>query len=591
MPTLSCLLVAAALLLNTPAVARSQTAPKEAKEASTITGRVTTHRDEPLRGIGLVLIPARFSRDRKATGRATTGADGFYRMVNVPPGSYRLQVLAAAHTFADERAMFGGLREGLAVNVAAGETLENQDFTLARGGVITGRVTDADGKPLIGEYIRLMAAPGDNARPGASVGGGGDIMPYSFETDDRGVYRVYGLPAGRYLVSVGDDKESGRVRIGMSGKNITRTFHPDATEEAQAKAVGVSPGDEAKDIDIKLAPPLKTYEATGHALDAETGKPVAGLFYGLGVLTPDGREIGNRGYTDSKTNAGGEFSLKNLLPGRYAAFVHSRDGDAPNYYSDATPFEIKDDNVGGLVLKVRRSATLSGVAVVEGTKLDRATLAKLPQITFYVSVSPDESKADELRMSNTSTARLQADGSFRVAGLPPGTAHFQLEEFNAPKGFTLLRVERGGVEQNGGVEQSSGGVKVGAGEQVTGVRLYLAYGAGVLRGQVEVRRDGATAQLPAGGRLWVSLRRLGANSSRNSSGAEVDGRGRFIIEGLAAGEYELMTNVWIQSAPGARPGTPLPTISQTVNVPEKGEADVTVVYDLNAKPQQPRPTP
>jgi hypothetical protein len=294
--------------------------------------------------------------------------------------------------------------------------------------------------------------------------------------------------------------------------------------------------------------------------------------------------MNNRGYTNSKTNADGEFSLKNLLPGRYAVFVHARDGEALNYYSDATPFEITDGNVGGLVLKVRRGATLSGVAVVEGVKQNRVALASLAQITFFVSVQPGESKVGGLQITNSSQVRIQADGSFRITGLPPGKAHFQLQEFNAPKGFRLLRVERGGIEQSDSVE-------VGAGDEVTGVRLHLAYGTSVLRGQVEVRRDGVPAELPAGGRLWVSLRRPGANSSRNSYGAEVDGRGRFIIEGLAAGEYELLTNVWIQSAPGARTGTPLPTTSQNLSVPEKGETSVTVIYDLNAKPQQPRPIP
>lgn len=591
MPTLSRLLVAAALLLvAAPAAsALSQTASKEAKEAtrSVITGRVTTHGDEPLPGIGLVLIP-QFSRDRqqKPAGRATTGPDGFYRMANVPPGSYHLQVLAPAHTSADASAMFNGPREVLAVNVAAGERIEKQDFTLARGSVITGRVTDADGKPLIGEYIRLTSAVAGDGNSSRRSGGGGDILPYAFETDDRGVYRVYGLPAGRYLVSVGIDKEIGMVRTTLSGKNFTRTFHPDTTEEAQAKAVEVSAGGEAKDIDITLAPPLKTYEATGHALDAETGRPVADVFYGFGVLNADNREMNNRGFVNSKTNAGGEFSLRNLLPGRYAVFVHSRNGDAPNYYSDATPFEITDGNISDLVLKVRRGATLSGVAVVEGAT-NRAALAKLSQITFYVNVRPNESKAGELQVSNSSQVRLQADGSFRLTGLPPGKAQFHLEEYNLPKGFTLLRVERGGVEQSGDA------IEVGAGEQVTGVRLHLVYGVSVLRGQVEVRRDGAVAaQLPAGGRLWVSLRRLNANSSRNSNGAQVDGRGRFIIEGLAAGEYELMTNVWIQSAPGAHGGTPLATIRQTINVPEKGETSVTVIYDLDMKTQQqPRPIP
>jgi hypothetical protein len=71
------------------------------------------------------------------------------------------------------------------------------------------------------------------------------------------------LPAGRYHVSVGEDKEHGAVGIAISGKNFTRTFHPNATEQAQAKIIEVSSGSEATNIDITLAAPVKTYEATG----------------------------------------------------------------------------------------------------------------------------------------------------------------------------------------------------------------------------------------------------------------------------------------------------------------------------------------
>jgi len=41
------------------------------------------------------------------------------------------------------------------VTIAEGETVEEIDFTLVRGGVITGRVTDVDGTPLRFNRINL----------------------------------------------------------------------------------------------------------------------------------------------------------------------------------------------------------------------------------------------------------------------------------------------------------------------------------------------------------------------------------------------------------------------------------------------------
>ena len=45
---------------------------------------------------------------------------------------------------------------GKTLIITAGETVEGIDFTLARGGVITGRVIDSEGGPLIEEPITLL---------------------------------------------------------------------------------------------------------------------------------------------------------------------------------------------------------------------------------------------------------------------------------------------------------------------------------------------------------------------------------------------------------------------------------------------------
>jgi len=571
MRAFSCLIFIVIILCHSHLMASAQSAPKEAPETGTITGRVTTRDDEPLPNVGLALMPAQPNGQRKAVGRATTGADGFYRMTNVPAGSYRLHILAPAYTAANSSPT-GGWNEGKIINLTAGETIEGQDFTLARGGVITGRVTDADGKPLIAEYLKVTRASHDLRSGPDHV-----MQPYAFETDDRGVYRIYGVPAGRYLVSVGEDKEHGAVGIALSGKNFTRTFHPSATEQAQAKIIEVSPGSEATNTDITLAAPVKTYEAAGRIIDAQTGKPAPGVLYGIGTVSPDGRQITGQGWGNSKTEAHGEFRLRNLLPGRYAVTARAEREDEANYYNAPVPFEITEGNVEGLVVKVQRGGILSGVAVLENTR-DRAAFAKLSQLMLHINVRPREPDSAELRAWNSWRSRFQPDGSFRVMGLPPGKAHLALEPYFSA-GFTLLRIEHSGIAHRDGIE-------IGSGEHLSGVRVVMAYGTSTVRGQVEMRRDGAPVQIPDGGQLHVSVRRRGAGDSwRGDNGAEVDARGRFILEGLTAGEYELTTRGWIRPTPAAPQGVALPNVKQIVNVPEKGETSVTVVYDLNAKPE------
>jgi hypothetical protein len=86
------------------------------------------------------------------------------------------------------------------------------------------------------------------------------------ETDDRGIYRIYGLPAGKYLVSVYDPGRS-------SKEPDRRTFYRDANEQTRATGVMVQPGAESTGIDIRLEAPQQTYRITGRLVAQDSGKP------------------------------------------------------------------------------------------------------------------------------------------------------------------------------------------------------------------------------------------------------------------------------------------------------------------------------
>jgi hypothetical protein len=92
--------------------------------------------------------------------------------------------------------------------------------------------------------------------------------------------------------------------------------------------------------------------------------------------------------------------------------------------------------------------------------------------------------------------------------------------------------------------------------------------------------------LPEGVRLSVSSRRVGA-SSPGFGGTEVDSRGRFAIEGLMAGEYELSLRAYVPGVLAAQ-GPRFPTVRQTVSVLDTGEVSVTLVYDIG-KTTEPTP--
>ena len=68
---------------------------------------------------------------------------------------------------------------------------DSVSISLIKGGVITGTVTSSSGEPLVQAGVRAILVRDANGKPPAS---GRFVLERS--TDDRGVYRIYGLSTG-----------------------------------------------------------------------------------------------------------------------------------------------------------------------------------------------------------------------------------------------------------------------------------------------------------------------------------------------------------------------------------------------------------
>ena len=89
-------------------------------------------------------------RDRIAGARAKTDENGRFRLTGLKAGRYALNALAPGFVAPSETAF--GL-PGKAINLADGENIEDIEIALKRGGVITGRVSDANDKPLVDQPL------------------------------------------------------------------------------------------------------------------------------------------------------------------------------------------------------------------------------------------------------------------------------------------------------------------------------------------------------------------------------------------------------------------------------------------------------
>src|SRR5262249_28066151 len=162
-----------------------------------------------------------------------TNADGRYEFTNVAAGVYHITVHAPAHVIEGETDL--SYERGKTVNVAEGDQIEDVDFSLTPGGVITGKVTDDYGKPVIAEGVQAVRLDQQGKRENPDM--------LQWQTDDRGVYRIFGLESGRYIVGVGTSSEDGLRPVGTR-RSYKRTYHPDSPDEAGAKIIEIQPGSE-----------------------------------------------------------------------------------------------------------------------------------------------------------------------------------------------------------------------------------------------------------------------------------------------------------------------------------------------------------
>jgi protocatechuate 3,4-dioxygenase beta subunit len=522
---------------------------------ASISGRVTID-GKGVAGITVAATTSSSPLENRTFAKTTTDDDGKYQLTGLAAGQLTIIPLAKAFVVGTS----GSYKQpGQSITVADGETITKIDFDLVRGGVITGRITDTDGRPVIGERVSVVAKDTpDTGRPATMFDGPRNM------TDDRGIYRVYGLGPGKYKVSIGQTTAGGNVAImGMGGSQYAKTFYPGVTEEAKATIVEINEGSEVSDIDIVARKSARGYSVSGRVVDADSGQPVPNVFVVYSSLNEGTQQLGGMNFAGNQTDASGKFRLENVQPGHYAAYMLAT-GQATSTYSGQTPFDVSDGDVSGVEIKVHRGATISGVAVIENN-FDPAAASLLQTVSLFAFRN---SKGDST--PSFSRSQINADGSFSFSGVAPGKVQISMVGFpTPPKGLTLVRTEVDGIEQREGIE-------VNAGAQITGVRLVFAFGSGSIRG--EVRAEGGV--LPAGVSLQVIIGSA-AGGARPFSGL-VDVRGHFVVENIPPGTYEIS----VMTVGPDRAASTYAPVPRTVTV-ENGPVQMVLVVNFAAKKATP----
>lgn len=565
-----------ALLPCASTLAWSSSPAQDSKETGTITGRVTLD-GKPAQGVIVMATVSPFDqggmveRMLKPSGspKAATDSDGRYRLEGLPVGTHYVTPSAPALV------NLGADKLETQVTIIGDATVERIDFSLTRGGVISGKITDNEGHPVIAALVSLK--PVGNSYNAGFYSMSRDRM---FFSDDRGVYRIFGLPAGRYLVSAGNSDNSPFGPL-FTGQSRVKTYYPGVTDEPAARPVEVAAGAEALGVDIKLAVAARGFAVSGRVVDAENRKPVGITMVAYGTRERRDASDTDRDEDDDEdedderfgamsgftmTNARGEFRLESVAPGSYQATTQSIGelSGATEHYSDPVNFEVRSSNVDNLEIPVHRGASISGVVIVEGSESSE----QVATLILKANVGNVQT-----RSFSSGVGRVAANGSFRIGGLKAGKASISTDLFrptsSGGQSFALLRIERNGVEQ-------PDGIVVQPNEQITGLRVIVVQANCVIRGHVTV----SGGSLPPNSDAYASARPTTSLQSDNHRAFPVDAKGNFAIEGLAPGEFEIEIGYF------GPDGVQIGSAKQNVIVVSGIPTEVNLVLDLKAKKRE-----
>ncbi|HEY7841112.1 MAG TPA: carboxypeptidase-like regulatory domain-containing protein, partial [Gammaproteobacteria bacterium] len=143
---------------------------------------------------------------------ATTTDQGSFSFGSLPPGRYTLSASKPGYVNISYGARRAG-RPGTPIQLLDGQKMEKAVISLPKGAVVTGVVIDEHGEPSPGTQVRVMRAVMRTGEKTYEQAG-------QDQTDDRGIYRIYGLQPGDYIVNamprnsnLGDLQQSIRAEI------------------------------------------------------------------------------------------------------------------------------------------------------------------------------------------------------------------------------------------------------------------------------------------------------------------------------------------------------------------------------------------
>ena len=321
-------------------------------------------------------------------------------------------------------------RPGAGILLSDGQSMKDVILTLAPGAVVTGTVFDELGQAMpdvaVMAWLVRTSLAGDR-----SLAFGSQVLT----SDDRGVYRIYGLPPGEYTIGtawffgstdearVPTDAEirdaflaaskpgtlptpSSSVPSPPAHYSYASTYIPSTVDPLAATTLMLGPGDVRDGIDLRMQ-----FLPMSHIEGRVTG-PDGSPARNVGMVLFRHNRVGPHPTTFWGADAEGHFTSRSLAPGDYSVMAQV----------NATPdtallWALADVTLSGpippvLSLRLQPGMTMSGKVVFEGGSSQTPDPTKT-QLRLF----PLEGTSATL---NSTTVKIEPTGAFSMAGLTPG---------------------------------------------------------------------------------------------------------------------------------------------------------------------------
>src|SRR5580692_6850481 len=315
--------------------------------------------------------------------------------------------------------------DAIAYSLSAGQEIKDVVIRLQAAAVVEGRVTDEDGDPMPEAQVAVLRQTFISGRSHWEQVG-------AERTNDLGEYRIAGLAAGSYFVSVTPPPDfrslietTGNAPATTHGNPAPSdkpppsvyqtTYYPGTRDRGQASPVQLHAGDDFP-VSFSLTP-SPSLTIRGWVVNLPPGATAAIMLQSKDFnLVLNGAEM----------HKDGSFEIRDISPGAYTILATVDNAAVPMMARQS--LQIASANVDGLQLAPQAGGSIRGRLRMEASSAARPDPSQIFLLLRSADGEDDAIGGVTVGEGSPTLAHVNADGSFEWKNVSAGHYYVQLSD-------------------------------------------------------------------------------------------------------------------------------------------------------------------